>query len=153
MFTEFRGLLVSAVAVEGRFLSVLSRAALLRLRLRALRSGVWFRVLKSAERALVDVTIRVVDRVRSRVLARALLSVVGKLLDAQRSRVEVAVEEFGLPCARSLSLLAQGWGNESARGWMFDLSFARFLAVMHINSRASSAHGCGKNLSSVVEAC
>jgi hypothetical protein len=129
--------LVSAVAVKGPFLSVLSRAALVRLKLKAIRSGAWFRVLRSAERALVDVTIRVVDRVRSSVLANALLSVVGKLLDASRSRVEIAVKEFGLPYARKLSLLAQKWGNESARRWMFDQSFARFLAVMYIYSPAS----------------
>ena len=144
---------MSAVAVRGRFLSVLSRSALVKLKLKALRSGAWFRILKSAERALVDVTIRVVERVRSSVLANALLSVVGKLLDASRSRVEVAVKEFGLPYARKLSLLAQEWGNESAGRWMFDLSFARFLAIMHINNRASSLHGSGKNLSGMVEAC
>jgi hypothetical protein len=102
---------------------------------------------------LVDVTIRVVDRVRSSVLANALLSVVGKLLDASRSRVEVAVKEFGLPYARKLSLLAQEWGNKSAGRWMFDLSFARFLAIMHINNCASFLHGSGKNLAGMVEAC
>ena len=144
---------MSAIAVRGRFLSVLSRASLVKLKVKALRSGAWFRILRSAERALVDVTIRVVDRVRSSVLANALLSVVGKLLNASRSRIEVAVKEFGLPYAHKLSQLAQQWGNESARQWMSDLSFARFLAIMHINSRASSLCGCGKNSSGMVEAC
>jgi hypothetical protein len=127
--------------------------ALVRIKQKALRSGAWFKVLRNTERALVDVTIRVVDRVRSSVLANALLSVVGKLLNASRSRIEVAVKEFGLPYAHKLSQLAQQWGNESARQWMSDLSFARFLAIMHINSRASSLCGCGKNSSGMVEAC
>jgi len=98
---------MNADAVDGRFSSMLSRAALLRLKSKAFRSGAWFRVLKSAERALVDATIRVIDQVRSSVLANALLSVVGKLLDASKSRVEIAVREFGQPYARRLSSLAQ----------------------------------------------
>jgi len=144
---------MSASSSRGRSTIGLSRAALVRLKLKSLRSGAWFKVLRSTERALVDVTIRVVDRVRSSVLADALFSVVGKLLDASRSRIEVAVKEFGLPYVHRLSLLAQQWGNESARQWMSDLSFARFIAVMHLNSRASSVYGCGKNLSGTVEAC
>ena len=144
---------MNAVAVDGRFSSMLSRAALLRLKSKAFRSGAWFRVLKSAERALVDATIRVIDQVRSSVLANALLSVVGKLLDASKSRVEIAVKEFGQPYARKLSSLAQKWGNKSARRWMFDPSFARYIAVMHINSHGISLHVYRNKLSGTVEAC
>jgi peptidoglycan/xylan/chitin deacetylase (PgdA/CDA1 family) len=104
--------------------------------LKALKSGLWFRALGNAERALVDVTIRVVDRIRSSVLAKALLSVIGKLLNASKSRVEVATKQIGLPCVRRLSLLAQTWGNKIARQWVYDLSFASFIAVMHINNPA-----------------
>jgi len=126
---------MTAIAVDGQFSSVLSRAALMRLKSKALRSGTWFKILGSAERALVDVTIRVVDQVRSSVLTNALLTVVGKLRDALKSRVEVAVMEFGLPYACKLGSLARSWGNESAEQWMFDLSFARYIAIMHINGR------------------
>ena len=144
---------MSAVASKSRFLSMLSRSALAKLKSKALRSGAWFRILKGAERALVDVTIRVVDRVRSSVLINALLSVVGKLLNASISRVEIAVKNIGLPYARKLSLIAQQWGNKSARQWMFDLSFARFLTIMHVNNRASSLYAYGTKLSGTVEAC
>jgi len=91
--------------------------------------------------------------VRSSVLTSTLLSVVGKLLDASRSRVGVVVKEFGLSYARKLSLLAQEWGNESAKRWMFDPPFARLIPITYINSRASFMHGSGKNLSDMVEAC
>ena len=122
--------------VKDQFLSVFSKDDLLRLKLKALKSGAWFRVLRNVERALVDLTISVVDRVRSPVLTKTLLSLIGKLVDAQKTKVEVAVTEVGLLNARRFSLLAQKWGNKSARQWMFDLSFARFIAVMHINSPA-----------------
>lgn len=144
---------MSAIEVDGRFSSVLCRAALLRLKSKAFRSGAWFKVLKNAERALVEATIRVVDQVRSPVVVNALLSVVGKLLDASKSRVEVAVKEFGLPYAHKLGSLALKWGNESARRWMFDLAFARYIAIMHINSHDVCSHGSRNNPSSMVETC
>lgn len=114
----------------------LSRSGLVNLKSRALRSGVWFATLRGVERALVDCTIRIVDQVRSTVLARTLLSIVKKLEDASENRVSRAIRAIGFPRAQKLSLLAQKWGNKCAQDWAFDLSFARFIAIMHINSPA-----------------
>ena len=132
-----RSRVITSDVVQDQYSSPFSRDNLIRLKLKALKSDLWFRALSNVERALVDATIRVVDRVRSSVLAKALLSVVGKLLNASKSRVEVATKQIGLPSARRLSLLAQRWGNKTARQWMYDLSFAGFIAVMHINNPAS----------------
>lgn len=128
--------MTKGVVLQNGFFFMLSRGELVKLKLRALRSGAWFRVLRRVERVLVDLTIRIVYRVRSSVLAKALLSIVKKLEDASESRVSRAVREVGFPCIRKLSLLAQKWGNKSAQSWMFDLSFARFIAIMHVNSPA-----------------
>jgi hypothetical protein len=125
--------------VESKPSSTLTRRDLIGLRLRALRRGVWSRVLGRIERALVDSTIEVVDRVRSPTLYKALVSIVKKLEDAFENRVSRAMRTFGFPCAQKLSSLAQEWGSESARSWRFDLSFVRFLAVMHINGSALSS--------------
>lgn len=114
----------------------LTRQRLVNLKSMAFRSGAWFRALRRAERVLVDLTIKIIDRVRSPVLAKALLSIVKKLEDASENRVSRAIREVGFPCAQKLSLIAQKWGNKSARDWAFDLSFARFIATMHINSPA-----------------
>ena len=119
-----------------------SKASLVKLKLKALKSGLWFRVLRNIERALVDLTIGIVNRVHSPVLAKALLSVVSKLSGARKTKVEIAINEVGLSDARRLSLLAQEWGNKSARLWMLDLSFARFIAVMHINSVSRGFADC-----------
>jgi len=112
----------------------LKKQKLRKLRLQAIRRGVWFRGLSRVDRALVNLTIEVVDGVRSFTLARALLSVVKKLEDAFESRVLRVLKEVGFPLARKLSLFAQKWGNHLAQNWMRDVSFAKFLAVMHINN-------------------
>ena len=85
-----------------------------RLRLKAKRSGLWFRALRRIDRALVDLTIFVADGVRSAVLARSLSSVVKKLEELAESRLQRVTREVGVFLARKRALLAQKWGNLSA---------------------------------------
>ena len=114
---------------------MLEKKKLVKLKLKAIRGGVWFRALSRIDRALVDLTIRVVHGVQSFTLARIVFSIVAKLEDALENRFFLnALKEVGFPQARKLSLFAQKWGNVSARNWAFDLSFARFLAIIHLNS-------------------
>jgi len=112
----------------------LTKGRLLKLKWKAIRCNVWFRALSRIDRALIDSVIKVVNEVRSFTLAKILLSVVEKLEDALENRFLNALKEIGFPLARKLSLSAQKWGNKSARNWAFDLSFARFLAIMYINN-------------------
>jgi len=118
----------------------LTRRGLINLKSRALRSGGWFRRLGRVERALVDLTIRITYQVRSMVLARALLPIIKKLEDASENRVSHAIRQVGFLRAQRLSLLAQKWGNKCAEIWMFDPSFAVFIAIMHINGPALFSH-------------
>jgi hypothetical protein len=110
---------------------------LIKLKLKALRSGVWFRTLNIVDRALVNLTIKVVDHVRSYTLVKILFSIIAKLENALESRILHALREVGFPLAYKLSLLAQKWSNDFARDWMYDVSFAKFLAIMHINHPAT----------------
>ena len=112
---------------------VLEKSELIRLRLKAVRCGAWFRALSRLDRAVVDLTLRVVDEVRSRRLAVAILSIVKKLEEAVEGRVSRLLKEVGFQLALKLSLFAQKWGNVHARDWGSDASFARFLVIMHIN--------------------
>jgi hypothetical protein len=111
----------------------LGKIDLFRLKFKAIRCGIWFRALSRIDRALVDLTMNVVNCARSRKLVSALLSVVTKLEDALENRVFQAVNGVGLELSRKLSRLAQNWGNKSASNWADDRRFARFLAIMYIN--------------------
>lgn len=111
----------------------LSRSELDKLRVKARRRGAWYRVLSRVERGLLDLAIKVVENVRSRVLARSLISVVEKLLDAMESEVTRLTRTVGRSLAQKLSEIGQGWGNKSARLWAVDLGFIKYLAVMKKN--------------------
>jgi hypothetical protein len=113
--------------------SFLNKTHLIKLRLKAIRAGVWFRALPRIDRVLVDLTIKVASNIRSFTLARNLLAVIGKLEGLLESSLSRAFREVGLPLAQKLSLMAKKWGNHSAESWPSDSSFIMFLAVMHIN--------------------
>lgn len=129
--------IAKVTSVKSKFSLALTRNDLLSLKSRALRWGSWFRVLGNVERALIDSAIKVVDRVRSLVLYKALASILKKLDAASVNGIRRVIGTIGFPRIQKLSLLAQKWGNKSAQNWVFDLSFARFMAVMYINSPAS----------------
>ncbi len=109
------------------------RVALSRLRLRALRSGAWFRALRRIDRVLVDVTLIVSTEVHSTRLMKALSTVVSRLEEALGGSVLRAIAKVGFELARKVSLIGQRLGNVTARGWATDVCFARFLAVMSLN--------------------
>lgn len=113
--------------------SFLSKIQLVKLKLKAMRSGVWFRALHRIDRALIDLTIKVASTVRSATLARIILALVRKLEGIMESGLARALRQVGVQRAQKLSLVAQKWGNLSANEWSSDPSFVRFLAVLSIN--------------------
>ena len=56
----------------------LNRTQLMRLRIKAMRAGVWFKALPRIDRVLVDLTIKVAENIRSAFLAKSIFAVVGK---------------------------------------------------------------------------
>jgi hypothetical protein len=112
---------------------VLNRTQLTKLKSKAIRVGVWFTALPRIDRVLVDLTIKVVDNIRSISLAKSIFAVVGKLEGLLESSVLKSLRLIGRPLAEKVSLIAQKWGNASAKSWAVDSSFAFFLAVMHTN--------------------
>ncbi len=112
----------------------IGREELAKIRGKALRRRVWYRVLSCVERGLVSLTIRCVDQVRSSKLTTMLKEIVGRLREALRSSVDRLMVKVGWPLARRLACLAVSWGNREALSWASDTGFARYLAVSHMNS-------------------
>jgi len=111
----------------------LNKEQLVSLKTKAMRSGAWFKALQRIDRVLFDLTLRVVDTIRSAKLAKSIAVLARKLEDAVKSSFSSRLREIGLPLAQKVSFMAQKLGNVSAIDWAFDSSFAIFLAVMHMN--------------------
>ena len=111
----------------------LQRSQLLKLKLKAMRSGVWFKRLPRIDRVLVDLTIKVASAVHSFTLATNILTVIRKLESIMESKFSRAVIEIGFPIARKICLIGQKLGNANAKEWEFDVRFAQFCAAMSFN--------------------
>lgn len=112
--------------MSGEWLTSLKR--------RALRRRVWFGVLTRAERGIVDLTIRCVDRIRSMRLALVIGRIVCKVLKAFRSGFLDRVERIGYDLAERISGIAVGWGYAEASEWRRDLGFVRHLGINAVNN-------------------
>lgn len=106
---------------------------LARIRLTAIRRRVWFKVLSRLERGLIDLALKVTKEVHSKVLAKAIYSIVKKLLETLESKVTVLMRQIGAPLARELSRIARKWGNKSAHKWVNDFGFIQYLTIMKMN--------------------
>ena len=124
---------MSGAVPQGKTFSFLNKKQLLELKLKALRSGVWFKALRRIDRVLIDLTIRVAGGVRSIILAKGIFAVTRKLEGIMETRISRVLREIGIPLAQRLSLQGQKWGNTSAKNWASAPSLVNFLAVMHIN--------------------
>jgi len=110
-----------------------SRSFLIEVRRKALRNKTWWRVLERFDRAFIDLTIQVVDEVRSVNLGVEIVKVLKKLNDALKSPFVRLMESYGLKQARKLSEQALSWGYSEAETWAHNLSFIKYLAVIETN--------------------
>lgn len=124
---------MSTIALQNGTFSLLDKTQLIKLKLKAMRAGVWFRALRRIDRVLVDLTIKVARCIRSSILANCILSITGKLEALLESKLARAIRNIGFPLACKLSLLAQKWGNEGAQEWAKDAGFAQYLAIIKLN--------------------
>lgn len=107
----------------------------MRIKTRALRLRVWFKVTSRLERGIIDLTIRCVEKIRSPVLARVVLDIVSKILDVLQEGFMEKAEKVGCKVIERLCAVAERWGNESCSVWKQDEGFVRFLGVITLNTR------------------
>ena len=113
---------------------LLTRGEIVKIKIKAVRRGIWFRALTKTERAFIDLAVIVVEKVRSRLLGKVLFSLIKKLNENMESHVVCLMREVGGNLAKKLSKIAQAWGNESAVRWAEDSGFKRYLTVTYMNA-------------------
>lgn len=112
---------------------MISRQDLLRVKSRALRMNIWFQTLSRTERAIMDLTVRCVERIRSHLLEATISSILEKILEALGCGFLERAEETGRQIAERMCEIAQKWGNKQASKWKFDADFVRFLGINAVN--------------------
>ncbi len=128
---------------QERDFRFLEKAELLKLRTKAMRSGIWFKALQRIDRVLVNLTITVASNIRSQTLAKSILIITRKLHELLENKLSNTMKSIGFPMAKKLSMFAQKWGNRKAQEWQRDLSFVRYLSIMKLNRYPLTAEWCG----------
>jgi hypothetical protein len=111
-----------------------TRQDLAKIKNRALRTKAWFRVLSKVERAIIDLTIKCVEKVRSAVLAGTISTIVDKILRFLEEAFMAKAERVGNEIAQRLCTIGERWGNNSCYNWKCEKCFIRFLGVTAVNT-------------------
>ena len=106
---------------------------LMEIRRKAVRKGVWFRVLSRAERAILDLIPKCVSQPKSPKLIDIVAKIIVKVKNALKSPIIDLMDRIGKPLAKKLSQIAQRWGNQTAKEWAEDPSFIRYLTITKMN--------------------
>ena len=114
--------------------AIIQISELVKIRRKALRRRAWYKILDRAERAIVSLTIRCVERIRSPKLAEIVTAIATKLKDAMTSQVEKLKKTVGRSLAQNLAKIVLAWGHSSAKRWVKDQGFIQYLVIMHINT-------------------
>lgn len=114
--------------------ALLTRQVLMNVKSRARRSGIWYEALSRAERAIVDLTIKCVEKVRSPILARTITKIIGKVVKTLEQDFMAKAQEIGTDIAKRIVGIAQKWGNKKSSGWLDDTNFITFLGAIRLNA-------------------
>jgi hypothetical protein len=113
---------------------MLSKKILREVRYNALRKRIWYKVLDGIERGIVNLTISIIDHVKSFTLAKEIIKILNKLSEASKNVFTKHFEIFGLSKVKELVEIAVGFGNTSAFKWISDETYAKLLTVNDINN-------------------
>ena len=119
---------------KGEIVALMTKQDLVKIRSRALRTKVWFKALSKVERAIMDLTIKCVERIRSNVLARAISTIVSNLLESLEKGFMTRANRVGYKIAERLCTLGERWGNKACSTWKYDKCFIEFLGVNALNT-------------------
>jgi hypothetical protein len=124
----------------SRLISEGGRKFLSSLKQKSIRSNnSWYRLLAIDKRRFIDAVIQTVEKIRSSLLLKILIPLTEKLLTAIGGirgligNLNYSMQTFGKPLSKRISVIAEKWGNHSAKNWANDENFIRYLTVIDMN--------------------
>ena len=119
-------------------MSVISPDFLRTVRYQAYRKRVWYRAIDDLERGIINLTVRVVEDVKSLTLIHVLEGIVDKIRLACMSVYSRHHREYGSDRARVVVGQALVFGSSVAEGWLCGDGFSRWLTLQDMYGGYSS---------------
>jgi hypothetical protein len=117
---------------QSRNLSFLDKSELLKLRMKAMRSGVWFKAFSIIDKVLVDLKISVACKVRSITLAECIFAVTRNLYILFESEFSRTVRSICFPTAFKLQCVSSEMGQYERAKMGKRHRFIRYLVIMKL---------------------
>ena len=103
-------------------------------RRKALRRGVWHSALDKLDRGILNLTIKLVEDVKSSTLGVAVTRILARLVEACKSPLVRYFEEHGYDKLRNIVEIAVSFGSRVASEWLTDHDFAWYISVNNYNN-------------------
>jgi hypothetical protein len=109
----------------------LNKSLLIRIKHKAIRLKVWYK-LNNIERAIIDLTIKCVNKIKSIKLKNVILKILNKIKEAIENDFLNKIYENGLKEIIKIIKIAYSWGNKNSLNWIKDKSFIFYLGIKNI---------------------
>jgi hypothetical protein len=109
----------------------LDKSFLLKIKRKAIRLKAWYK-LNNIERAIIDLTIKCVDKIKSIKLKNVILKILNKIKEAIENDFLNKIYENGLKEIIKIIKIAYSWGNKNSLNWIKDKSFIFYLGIKNI---------------------
>jgi hypothetical protein len=109
----------------------LTNHLLLKIKRKAIRLKVWYK-LNNIERAIIDLTIKCVNKIKSIKLKNVILKILNKIKEAIENDFLNKIYENGLKEIVKIIKIAYSWGNKNSLEWIKDKSFIFYLGIKNI---------------------
>jgi len=113
-------------------LQYLNKSLLIKIKHKALRLKIWYR-LNNIERAIIDLTIKCVDKVKSKELKNIILKILNKIKEIFENKFLNKIYENGLKEIVKIVKIAYSWGNRNSLKWIKDKNFIFYLGIKKMN--------------------
>ena len=110
----------------------LNRFLLLKIKRKAIRLKAWYK-LNNIERAIIDLTIKCVNKIKSIKLKNIILKILNKIKEAIENNFLNKIYEIGLKEIVKIIKIAYSWGNKNSLNWIKDKSFIFYLGIKKMN--------------------
>jgi hypothetical protein len=109
----------------------LTNHLLLKIKRKAIRLKAWYR-LNNIERTIIDLTIKCVDKIKSKELKNVILKILNKIKEIFENDFLNKIYENGLKEIIKIIKIAYSWGNKNSLNWIKDKSFIFYLGIKNI---------------------
>jgi hypothetical protein len=107
-----------------------TRRFLYDLRIKALKKGIWYKTTSRLERGIINLSIKILDKVKSSALGIEIVNIVANLKKMLKSPFLKHMETYGIKQASKIAEYASILGYNGAKSLFHDNDYVRYITLL-----------------------